>query len=367
LADSMTIEVRERENRLQAIFDSVTDAILVIDHAGQIASCNPAAERIFAYATSEMIDANVSMLMPAPYHEEHAGYLRRYLDTGEARVIGMPRELIGRRKDGSTFPMELAVARILIKGNIMFTGIVRDITERKKVDRMKNEFVSTVSHELRTPLTSIRGALGLIAGGAVGELPEKMRQLIDIAYSNSERLVRLINDILDIEKIESGKVVVNMQVHALVPLIVQALEANRAYAEHYGVQYQFVQPGDLLAVNVDADRFMQVMANLLSNAVKFSPAKGMVTIKVSTQDGRVRVEVSDQGEGIPEAFQEKIFQKFTQADSSDTRQKGGTGLGLAISKALVECMHGTIGFQSEPNQGACFFFELPLSNDGTKY
>lgn len=352
-------DVRDSESRMHAIVDSVTDAIVVIDHIGCISSFNPAAERIFGYPAQEIMGRNVSILMPEPYRGEHAGYLRRYLETGEARVMGKARELTGQRKDGSTFPMELAVARIAVKEEIMFTGIVRDITERQKVDRMKNEFVSTVSHELRTPLTSIRGSLGLISGGALGALPEKMRQMVDIAQGNSDRLIRLINDILDIDKIESGKMAITLQNHALMPLIEQSIEANHAYAGQFGVRYQLTQSDGSASVNVDAGRLMQVMANLLSNAAKFSPPNGVVSISVRTQDNRVRVAVSDQGPGIPESYRDKIFQKFTQADSSDTRQKGGTGLGLAISKALVERMHGGIGFETS-TQGTTFWFDLPL-------
>ena len=362
-ADQMTLEVRARENRLKAIVEGVMDAIVVIDGAGRVESFNTAAERIFGYSVREIVGQSILGLIPEPYRSEYAGYLKSYKETGEAHVIGQTRELVGQRSDGTLFPMELSVSRIEIKGQLMFTGIVRDITERQKVDRMKNEFVSTVSHELRTPLTSIRGSLGLIAGGAVGDLPPKMRQLIDIAYSNSERLVRLINDILDIEKIESGKIVVNMQTHALMPLIEQAIAANRGYAEQHGVHFVLEQRLDAAMVNVDADRLMQVMANLLSNAAKFSPPNVPVLIHVYSVEDRVRIAVTDSGPGVPESFQDKIFQKFTQADASDTRQKGGTGLGLAISKILVERMHGSIDFESMSDQGSTFFFELPVRFD----
>lgn len=360
LAEQMTLEVRERENRMNAIVDGILEAIVVIDSAGRVESFNPAAERMFGHTAQEIIGQSFLSLLPEPYRSEYAAYLRSYIETGEARVIGQARELMGQRIDGTLFPIELSVSRIEIKGQLMFTGIVRDITERQKVERMKSEFVSTVSHELRTPLTSIRGSLGLIAGGATGELPAKMRQLIDIAYSNSGRLVRLINDILDIEKIESGKIVVALQTYALMPLIEQSLVENRSYAEQHDVKYLLEQRLDGAMVNVDSDRFMQVMANLLSNAAKFSPPNADVTISVSKVSDRVRIAVTDRGVGVPEAFYDKIFQKFTQADSSDTRQKGGTGLGLAISKILVERMHGTLAFESSPNQGATFYFDLPV-------
>ncbi len=354
-------DLRDSEARVHAIVDSVTDAIIVIDRVGGISSINPAAERIFGYSSQEVVGRNVSYLMPEPYRSEHDKYIHHYFSTGEARVMGKARELTGQRKNGEEFPMELAVARMIVKDEIMFTGIVRDITERKKIDRMKAEFVSTVSHELRTPITAIRGSLGLVAGGALGTVPEKMHALIDIAYSNTERLLRLINDILDIEKIESGKLDVVLKNQMLLPLIEQSLVENQAYAEQFGVQYQLVKSGYDVAVNVDAGRLMQIMANLLSNAAKFSPAQDTVTTNLTVQGDRVRIAVSDRGPGIPEAFRDKVFQKFTQADSSDTRKKGGTGLGLAISKVLVEQMHGTIEYETSA-QGTCFYFTLPIED-----
>jgi len=245
----------------------------------------------------------------------------------------------------------------------VFVAVVRDITERKKIDRLKNEFVSTVSHELRTPLTSIRGSLGLVAGGVTGELPVQAKSLIDIAYKNSERLVRLINDILDIEKIESGKMVLELKQQDLMSLIEQSIDSTRAYGETYKVEYKISEAMPGVQVNVDHDRLMQVMANLLSNAAKFSPAGSQVEIAVRPGLIGVRVMVSDKGTGIPEAFRSHIFQKFSQADSSDTRQKGGTGLGLSISKAIIEKMDGVIGFdtgkETESGTGSVFYFELP--------
>ncbi len=243
-------------------------------------------------------------------------------------------------------------------GDVIGTfGISREITERKKVERMKNEFVSTVSHELRTPLTSIRGALGLIAGGVAGAISPQAKALIDIAYSNSERLVRLINDILDIEKIESGKMVFDLQPQELMPLVEQALAANEGYAAYLGVHYVLAQTVPGAQVSVDTDRLIQVITNLLSNAAKFSPLGAAVELAVTRTGAMLQVAVTDHGPGIPEEFRSRIFQKFAQADSSDTRQKGGTGLGLSISKAIVEHHGGEIGFST--TGATTFYFTLP--------
>lgn len=239
------------------------------------------------------------------------------------------------------------------------TGVTWDITESKKVERMKTEFVSTVSHELRTPLTSIRGSLGLVARGIVGELPAPAQELIEVAYKNSERLSLLINDILDIEKIESGKMRFNLIRQPLVPLIEQALAANLGYAQTYAVNVQLTTELSDIEVAVDGNRLLQVMANLISNAVKFSPQRAVVDVVVRAVGERIRIEVCDRGPGISAEFSERIFQRFSQADASDTRAQGGTGLGLAITKAIVEKMRGDIGFVARDGGGTIFFFELP--------
>jgi PAS domain S-box-containing protein len=236
-----------------------------------------------------------------------------------------------------------------------------DVTALKQVDRIKSEFVSTVSHELRTPLTSIRGSLGLIAGGVGGKVPDAVMTLVEIAKNNCERLIRLINDILDIEKIESGKIQLDLRETALKPLLAQALEANEGFGAEKNVSLRLHCPDETLQVLADSDRLTQVVTNLLSNAMKFSPPNETVEVHVSRAGLGVRVEVRDRGPGIPEEFRKRIFQKFSQADSSDTRQAAGTGLGLNISRAIIERLGGTMGFESEAGAGTVFFFELPLS------
>lgn len=237
--------------------------------------------------------------------------------------------------------------------------IVRNISEQKRVNRLKQEFISTVSHELRTPLTSIRGALGLISGGAIGDIPPKMKDMITIALRNSEHLTLLINDILDIEKIEQGKMNFDFKTIEIMPIIEQSIANNQAYAQRLDVTLKIKQALPDCSVNVDSERLNQVLSNLLSNAAKFSPAESTIEVSVIKNKGLVRVEVRDYGRGIPVTFHDRIFSKFSQADSSDTRSQGGSGLGLAISKAIIEQMHGTIGFRSE-TQGTTFYFELPI-------
>jgi PAS domain S-box-containing protein len=236
----------------------------------------------------------------------------------------------------------------------------------RQLAQAQSDFISTVSHELRTPLTSIRGALSLLAGGVAGPLPEPSRALVDIALRNSERLLALINDLLDIQRIESGNLELNMAEVELTSLIEQALEDNQAFGAQLGVTFRLIHGEPSLRVLGDRNRLLQLMANLLSNAAKFSPPQGNVEIAVERLDGRARVSVHDHGQGIPEEFRPRIFSRFAQADSSSTRQKGGTGLGLSICKALVERMGGTIGFETRSeaeaatDYGTTFHFELPL-------
>lgn len=362
------ISKREETNRaleksaqlVKSIVETVVDGIITIDSRGTVQSFNSAAERLFGYGAAEVIGRNVKVLMPEPYAAEHDGYLSHYQHTREPRIIGIGREVVGRRKNGSTFPMDLAVSEMRQPGQSLFVGIVRDITERKRVDLMKTEFVSTVSHELRTPLTSISGALGLVCGGVLGPVTEQATSMLDIAYKNSQRLTHLINDLLDMEKMVAGKMNFDLQTQALMPLLAQSIESTRNYAQQYQVTLALQAPVDGVQVRVDGSRLQQVLSNFLSNAAKFSPRGGQVDIRVHMRDGVVRVTVIDHGPGIPAEFKGRIFQKFSQADSSDTRTKGGTGLGLAISKELIERMDGQVGFESEKGQGARFYFELPV-------
>jgi signal transduction histidine kinase/DNA-binding response OmpR family regulator len=244
---------------------------------------------------------------------------------------------------------------------LIWDGLILDSTEWKQADLAKRAFVSTVSHELRTPLTSIQGSLGLVAGGAMGALPDGAKRLVDIANSNCQRLTRLINDILDIEKIELGHMEFDLKPQALMPLMRQAVEANRGYGLPRGVSLKLIEIEPDLEVEVDADRFIQVVSNLVSNAIKYSPEGGQVEVGAALRPDGVRIFISDHGDGIPEGFRERLFARFTQADSSDKRAKGGTGLGLSIAKAIIERFGGRIGFETASGQGTTFHFDLPAS------
>ena len=243
---------------------------------------------------------------------------------------------------------------------VRITGTNADISERKAVDEMKNEFIATVSHELRTPLTALMGAIALLKEEYGDDASAETATFLDMAYQNSERLTALVNDILDLEKVESGKLELHVEPVALAPFLTRTLALNAAYAEKYGTAFKLVAAPAAVDVLADPERLMQVLTNLLSNAAKHSPAGEPVLVRTSPANGRMRIEVIDRGPGIPEEFRSRIFQKFAQADAPDGNVKGGTGLGLAISKAITEAMGGTIGYESS-GAGTIFYVEIPCA------
>lgn len=350
--------LRSSEARVRAIVDTAVDGVITIDDHGTIHTFNPAAEKIFGYHADEVVGKNVKVLMPEPYRSEHDSYLARYAETGKARIIGTGREVEGQRKSGTKFPMDLRLGEMKLGEQRRYVGMVRDITGRKHMERMKDEFISTVSHELRTPLTSIRGSLGLLVGGVLEDGSAEHKQLLAIALNNTERLVRLINDILDVEKIRSGKMHFDIRALELLPVVEQAVSANRGFADTYGVRIEITDILPNVWVMADRDRLMQVLTNLLSNAVKFSPREHPVEVAIRSVESGIQVEVRDRGPGIPEDFHAHIFERFTQAETSDALRKEGTGLGLHLCRSIVHKLGGTIGFETETGVGTTFFFVL---------
>lgn len=364
----------------KAILNSADFAIIATDAKGIIQVFNAGAERLLGYAASDV----VNKMMPSEFHDPreliaHAEGLSAEFATTvtpgfgaltfkASRGITDEYDLDYIRKDGGRIPAHVSVTA-LRGGETEIIGYLKIGTDdsariallaaNREKERLKDEFVATVSHELRTPLTSIAGALGLLTGNAGGKLPETAMRLLTIAYTNSQRLVRLLNDILDIEKMESGKAAFNFKRVELRPLIEQTIEANRAFADGYQARIRLDPASAAVDVRADPDRLMQAVTNLLSNAVKFSPRGQEVVVAIEARSESARISVRDHGPGIPDEFRPRIFGKFAQADGTDARQKGGTGLGLSIVKQIVVRLGGGVDFEDAPGGGTVFHIELP--------
>ncbi len=352
-------ELRDRQACLHALFNIGINAIVNVSVAGKVWAFNPAAEKLFGYRIDEVIGQDVGCLMPPDGRDRLERFIRYQVTASDANAGGNLSEAVCRRKDGTEFPVELEINRFEYAGKMAFSGVLRDITERKTMERLKNEFISTVSHELRRPLTSISGALQLMDAGVVGDIPAAAKRMVSIAHDNSQRLIRLVNDILDIEKMEAGLMPFELAPHQTAALVERAIAGAAAFAGGQGVRLRLDAPAGEASVLVDADRFIQLVTNLLSNAVKFSPEGGIVTVTVARAATGIRISVADCGPGIPEAFQARLFEKFAQADNTDSRRRAGTGLGLAIVKNIVERMNGAISFDTTPDKGTVFHVDLP--------
>jgi PAS domain S-box-containing protein len=353
------------EDILRGAVEVCPVGIVVVEPRGKIVLANSEMERMFGYAPDEFIGQTVDILVPINLRGKHAQHRSQFAAHPEIRMA-KSRNLCGRRKDGTEFPVEIGLNPVVTRDGLLVLGVIVDISDRSRVECLKNEFVATVSHELRTPLTSIAGALGLLIGDAGGTLPSSAVRLLTIAYANSQRLVRLVNSILAMEKIESGKVVFALRRVEVQSLVQRAIEANQAFAEAYGVRIRLDAASTPGETRADPDWLVQVVTNLLSNAIKFSPRGEEVLVATENRGHAVRISVRDHGQGIPEHFKPRIFEKFAQADASDARQEGGTGLGLSIVKQIVTRLGGDVGFDDAPGGGAIFHVELPGAAPVTK-
>jgi PAS domain S-box-containing protein len=333
--------------------------ILMADAAGTITLINTEIERQFGYARAEILGKPVELLLPQGLRAQHARHHADFAEAPAKRHMGSGLALSGLRKNGTELPIDIALNPIATPQGIFVLAVIIDLSEKKRIERLKDEFVATVSHELRTPLTSISGALGLLIANSNGTLTASVARLLNIAHSNSQRLVRLVNAILDMEKLESGKVIFKVRRIDVCSLIEQTIEANREIADGTRVNIELKAPAKPTEMRADPDWLAQVITNLLSNAIKFSPPGGVVEVAVEQQQRTVRITVRDHGHGVPNDFKPYVFERFAQADATDARQMGGTGLGLTIVKQIVTRLGGTVGFDDAPGGGALFFVELP--------
>lgn len=347
--------LRESEKRFRILFENSLGFICTHDLDGKILGVNPATARGVGYTAEEIIGRNLRDIVSPGYVPQIPGYLDRIVK--EKVVSGL---MVLRAKDGSERIWEYR--NCLFEENKAERYVIayaQDITERRKIEQAKDELVSIVAHELRSPLTSIRGSLEYMSQRMSNSLPENANKLVSMAYRSTERLVRLINDLLDIDKIESGKASFEMKRQDLIPLIQQSMEAMQPFADQFQVELKIQNILPQAYAAVDSDRLLQVMTNLLSNACKFSPAGKPVEVSVARNGNFIRVAIRDQGPGIPEDFRGDLFKKFSQAN----HQKGGSGLGLNITKAIVDKLGGILGFETRTGQGTTFYFDLPEAQD----
>ncbi|MBT5521273.1 MAG: PAS domain S-box protein [Rhodospirillales bacterium] len=392
LAQQAKVELLTNEQRFRALYNQSPLGITVQDYSGAKRQIDQLRDQgisdiythlrtnkdafLACFENIVLTDANetqIKMFGTSSLEEYIAQSYTNSLD-GEVWQESYLQELTAFANDEVTYSIEVSdvqadgtpieirmISRISDEAHGDWSEIIsthEDITERKELDRMKSQFVSTVSHELRTPLTSIKGALGMVTNGTLGELPDAVNNMIDLAYKNTDRLVSLVNDILEIEKIDSGVDDYDFRPLNLSDLVSEAIKMNEGYMATYGDRQLVTKIAPSVMVGGDAFRLSQVVTNLLSNAIKFSPIDSEIEISVSTDGDRVTVLVTDHGDGIPEDFKGQIFQRFAQADNSDSRSVGGTGLGLSISKSIIETHGGTIGFESDQGVGTIFFFTL---------
>ena len=408
----MEQSLRDSEAQHRAVLETAVDGFVIIDALGIVRMFNRASEQMFGYAGAEVIGNNVRMLMPSPYYDEHDAYLSHYRNSGERKIIGIGREVIGRRKDGTTFPMELSVGETQLGGHQYFVGILRDVTEAKQAredlaesqlelrnrieesenarqelreqserlselaaeneaawqaaelaNERKSEFLATISHEIRTPMNGITGPLDLLAAA---NLSDEDRQLVDVARASAAGLLAVVNDVLDISKLEAGQISLERHAFSLVELANQSNAIMRLSAQEKNIDLAFdLDPEIPASVLGDSARISQVLNNLISNAIKFTE-RGEVRVSIKSElnagADKFRFMVEDTGLGISREAQKVLFERFTQADSSIARRFGGTGLGLSICKQLVEVMGGKIGVQSAPGKGSRFWFDVSLQS-----
>jgi signal transduction histidine kinase len=340
---SMQASLSLMAQRQHAIHEHIADAIITTDQQGRISELNRSARTLFAL-DADQIRAGVSITQ---------------LTGLEMAVLLEQPEVEISLRPGVTLAFSVSHNYWNMGDQAFCTIALHDLSESRRIERMKDEFLATVSHELRTPLTSILGALGLLAAGAGGALPARALELAHVAKRNGDRLSRLIDDVLDLTKLEGNRMPLNLRPSDLASLIGEAVKANTGYAQRGEVSLHFADDALACRAQVDPDRFMQIMANLLSNAIKHSPKGRAVRVELVQHHTQVQVEVVDEGPGIDPAFRKKLFEKFSQADGSDRRAIGGTGLGLYISRMLVEKMGGSIQAESGATGGATFRLTLP--------
>ena len=357
-------EQRLAEELFRIAVEGSPSGMLMIDRVGKIVMVNGEIEKLFGYQRDELLGQGIEILVPHNLRADHMKLREQFIKREIGGPVVRGRHLSGMRKDGSEFYAEVELNAVHARDGIVVLANIIDVSERRRAEMIKQEFVSTVSHELRTPMTSVTASLALLSSGSAGPLSAAAVRLLTIAHANSQRLARLVNDILDIEKYDSGKMVFTFGPVNTRALVEQAIEINRAYADEFGVTVRLRSGSGASAVRADADRLAQVIANLLSNAIKFSPRGEEVAVEIAEEGDTIRISVRDYGPGIPDDFKPHIFERFAQADAGDARKKGGSGLGLSIVKKIIDGLGGQIGFEGARGGGTMFFVTIPRWDAG---
>lgn len=352
------LALEQSEARLRGLFEFSPIGIALNDfETGSFIDLNHALVAPTGYTAEEFVELSYWDITPKEYLTEEEKALA---DLHKAGRYG-PFEKEYMRKDGSRYPVSLqGMLSEETDGRKVIWSLVEDISERKRLERMKDQFIATVSHELRTPLTSIKGSLGLLAGGAAGELPDKAQKLLETAERNTSRLMLLINDLLDMEKLVAGKMTMAPQKQALAPILDEAIEAVREYRDSHSVRIDTPQAWPAITANVDSPRLVQALTNLLSNAMKFSPEDHPVEVSVIEQKETTEIRIRDHGPGVSPEFQDRLFKRFSQADATDSRKLPGTGLGLAITREICQQLGGQVSYRDADGGGAEFYIQLPV-------
>lgn len=419
-------QLEESKNRLAAIFDTAVDGIIIINRKGEILNINPAVSKLFGYSSEEVLGHNIKMLMPEPHHSQHDQYLKDYQATAQAKIIGIGREVKGKRKDGSTFPFNLGVSEVKTGESTVYTGIIHDLTaykkkeqeilnlnqtleekvlartnelsetvnkllsannqleheiaERQKVEatlrateieilnalskekelgELKSRFVSMASHEFRTPLSTILSSVSLIGRHKEAGNFDKLDKHIDRIKSSVSNLTNILNDFLSLSKLEEGKIENQPEYFEINDFCKSATDELEGLLKP-GQSIEIVSSEEHLQVFLDPRLLKNILFNLLSNGLKYSPQDTIIQLNITTLEHKLRLQVVDQGIGIPKADQEHLFSRFFRATNASTIQ--GTGLGLNIVKKYIDLMNGNITFESKENQGTSFTVLLPIKN-----
>ncbi len=353
--------LRASEETFRQAMENASIGMALVTPDGRFMKVNASLCELLGYSEAELLATDFQSITHPADLESDLLQVRKVLEGGIAR-FRMEKRYFHKSGRVVWALLSASLARDAAGKPNYFISQIQDVSEQHEIERVKSEFISTVSHELRTPLTSIRGSLGLVLGTMADKLPPAARNLLDIAQGNSDRLILLINDILDIDKIAAGNMRFDLQPQSLAKITAAAVRDNESYARKFDARIVLESIDANLRIRVDETRYLQVLSNLLSNAAKFSPAGGTITVSARAVNKTARVSVMDRGRGIPAAFHGRVFEKFSQLDSSAARQAGGTGLGLYIARALVEHMGGCIGFESRENAGSTFWIEFPLAS-----